>query len=123
MPSQESSHRFEKAVLFPRTGVDGYGKYVVGDAEEIQVRWTVTPSERVDKETNATVISGKCRVNRDVLVGSRIFQGTMDEWLGTGTGANDNMLMDVTVSEKTPDLKARFHSRVLTVMRHMDSNG
>lgn len=123
MPAQESAFRREKAILFPRTGVDRFGKFTVGPAEEIDVRWVVTPSEKLDKDTNTKVISGKARVDVDVLEGSRIWQGTLADWLGTGSGGDDNMLLEVTVFDKVPDLKARFSSRTVTVMRHMDSNG
>lgn len=76
MPSQETAFRTQYAVLWPATGnYDAYGQPTIGSPVEIKVRWVSGESRAMDKQGNNIVLDGKAVVNRDIPLGSLMWEG------------------------------------------------
>ena len=113
MPPQEESHRLQKAVLWAKAGTDDYGQHTVGDPVEIDVRWNARRRETADPKGNPLVLDADAVVDRVIAVGSRMWLGELADWLGTGSGADDEEIMEVMTYSETPDVKNRFSTRTV----------
>lgn len=107
MPSQESSHRFQYAVLWPKTGHSQDGEAVVGEPEEITVRWNNKLRVSKDAQGNPVAVDAVVHVNQEIAVGSSMWLGELEDWYGTGSGGDDSAVMEVLTYNDTKDLKAR----------------
>lgn len=107
MPHQELSHRFQTAVYWPAGGYDDYGQPLRQDPVELQVRWEKDQREYTDPEGNLHMLEATVHVDRRIGIGSKMWLGSLSEWLGTGSGDSDTELMEVRVYDEIPDVKNR----------------
>lgn len=118
MPPLESLDLYDRAVLMEYIRQDDYGQPLVREAEEIDCQWEDTESESRDAKGNVITIDATVVVNREIPVGSIIWQGEIVDWLGTGSGGgSDPVLMRVASVSAIHDIKARFYRRVLYLQR------
>jgi hypothetical protein len=107
MPSIETFHRHDDAVLWPFSGYDDQGKPTVGSPVEIKVRWIEGRKDMANPAGDAVVVSARAVVDRVVAIHSHMWLGTLDEWYGSGSAGDDIGLMEVVARGNIPDLKGR----------------
>ena len=100
MVSVECGGRHQKAVLWEATGFDNYGQPVVGQPEEVLVRWDEADAESPDAiAINATVV-----MPRRVAEGSEMWLGSLDDY---GAQATPPTRMRVVSRSSVQDTKGR----------------
>ena len=87
--------------------------------QEIPVRWNITRTVAQDPQGNNIMLDAQVIVARKIEPGSRMWLGTLAEWVGTGTGsgASDEELHEVKTISETEDIKGRNIRRELGLMR------
>jgi hypothetical protein len=70
----------------------------------------------MDKDGNTVALDFEVIVSRDILIGSRMWQGSLDSW-NVGSSVLDQELMEVKTFDKVPDIKARFNFRKCGLIR------
>ena len=119
MPDIEREDRWQKAVLMEavRRGAasyDDFGQPVITAPEELDVRWVWKQTMMTGPQGKPISVDATVVVGREVELGSKMWLGTLADWLGTGTGSSlesdnpDDSLMEVVAIKITPDLKGRF---------------
>lgn len=108
MPPYTESNRYQKALLWEQAGVNAFNEPVVYEASEILVRWINKAGEMRNPQgtpvkTDASVIS-----NQEIGIGSLMWEGSLAEWVGTGSELIDSGVMQVIAMSLTPDIKGRF---------------
>lgn len=122
MPSPESDGRHQQCVLWKFAGsYSNNGSPKVQDPIEITVRWTDTYSEITDQQGNTVIVDASVVTDRDIPVHSLLWEGTLADWQGTGSGMEPNDLMRVVSSRKVPDVKGREFKRTLKLSRYQDA--
>lgn len=123
MPYPELSYRRQKAVLlaatdpndYPEANDYGETKVDTTDPVEIKVRWVQTKREAIDPQGNVIAIDATVIVDREVVVGSKLWLGPLADYYGTG--GDDVEFVEVVSVARTPDLKNRAIRRELGVRR------
>lgn len=124
MPAIETRDLYQSAVLWPAAGyADPYGDPVVGSAVEIPVRWLTGRRDQAGAQQGTTSYDAQVITDRDVKVGSRLWLGTLDTYLGTGSDDVPSNVHIVVASSSTPDLKARFTRYTLGLVRYREARG
>jgi hypothetical protein len=100
MPAVECGGRTQKAVLWEATGLDDYGQPVVGQPEEVLVRWDETDAESPD----AIAISATVVMPRRVAEGSEMWLGSLDDY---GAQATAPTRMRVVSRSSVQDVRGR----------------
>lgn len=119
MPALEDSDLNEKAVIWPRVGADANGNPIVGDPEEIDVKWNERRGRiRLGNETSD--YEAEIQVDQDILIGSAIWHGELADWSGVRPEESRDV-MEVIAFQKTPDLKGREYLREIVVRRLRNS--
>lgn len=125
MPSFEVMDRYEKAIVWDFSGTDQYGQPKTSVPREITVRWVwgdrlANSPNGSPITTNATVI-----VNEEISVGSTMWLGELEQWYGsggTGSGEEDDWVMEVVSYNEAPDLKNRNRRRELGLAFYKDQS-
>jgi hypothetical protein len=121
MPPIEKADLHEAALLWVKVATDNYGNHTVSASPtQIRVRWEHGSMEGFDPASDAVKFDASAVVDRLVEIGSLMRLGTLADWVGTGSGEDDNGLMQVVDYYETPDLKARHRRRVVGLMRYKD---
>ena len=124
MPRPETSHRKQKVVYWPATDTgaasdyDGYGERTMGTRVELDVRYTVGESGGGDAQGDPEGIDLSVVVNQDIVPGSVIWLGTLDDLPTDTTTLTD--LYVVKNFNKTPDVKAKRYTRSMGLARLSD---
>lgn len=119
MPQQERSFRRQKALLWLATGTDRFGQPTVTTTPvEIKVRWNTNRAERLAPDGTTVTVDGTAVVDQIIPIDSLMWLGTLEEWLGTGSGLTDTELCVVKTFRDTPDLKARASFKEAGLMRY-----
>lgn len=120
MPAPEHDNRRQKAVLWTRKGVNRQGQVTLNDPDEIMVRWKWVKREMVDRQGNTVAIDAEVVTVADVLIGSVMWLGELDDLPGTALMPEQDTMMVIT-APTTPDIKGRFKARTLMLMRIKDT--
>lgn len=122
MATLELSWRKQWAVLWAHDGVsfteDGQPK--VDAPVEIRVRWNDKAGNAYGPQGNTLAFDATAIVDRDIVVGSIMWPGSMDEWLEDGSAGSDTGLMEVVNFVNTPDLKGRKYRRTVQLAFYKD---
>lgn len=113
MPAHETAWRTQTAVLWEPSGTDGYGQATFASPVEVDVRWKYANTEMVGADGKPVAIDATVVVAQEVPVNSRMWLGSLSEWLGTGSGDSAEPLMRVLTYRYTPDIKGRNFRRTL----------
>lgn len=122
MPAFETMDRVHTAVLWPATGKNELGQYVVGSpVQDIKVQWDDRRNEMLDNQGNVVSVDATVFSNRDIPMGSIMRKGSYSDWMGTGSGADLTDLMQVKMVQITDDLKGRNRVYFYGLMRYTDT--
>lgn len=122
MPPPETAHRHQTALYWALAGVDGYNQPKVSAPVELLVRWETGRREALDPEGNKIGVEALVVVDREVLIGSAMWLGTLAEWYtGTGSGGQDDEVMQVVTYNQASDVKNRNVRREVGLNKFMDA--
>lgn len=116
-------HPFKKvlnqtALLWTETGVDERGNPVLDSYIEISVRWDLSHVEVLGPNQQIQRYDASALVDRKIEEGSIMFLGDESEWLGTGSGNEDQMLHQVTDYSESKDIKGRNTLRTVKLIQY-----
>lgn len=120
MPDHERRDLYQIAVLWSKVRNDRHGAPVVGAPVEIPVRWNDKRRESTDKDSAVISVDATVVVERQIAVGSNMWLGELEDWLGTGSGSGDAVtddVMQVISYNETLDIKGRCSRREVSLMR------
>ena len=116
MTGLETSSLHQKAVLWSRTGHDANGEPVVSNPVEISCRWERSQREMLDEQDTTIAIDREVWVDRDIAVGSMLWEGALKDLPSPATG-----ILQVIAATKIPDIKGRVFERTVLVRRYKES--
>lgn len=119
MPPPETASMPDDAVLWLRTGYDGYGAYTVGDPQDTKVRWMFGTHESIDPMGGPLAISATAVVGVDIPIGSQLWKGTIAEW-DAGDAETRKGVYLVSNFINVPDIKGRIAYRYVELSRFRD---
>ncbi len=119
MPPLETHGRFQKATLWPVSGVSREGEVTFGSPREVNVRWVWKESQGVDANGTAIGLSATVILDEEVPIESLMWEGKLADWADASTQDN-NGLMQVKTTGKTPDVKGRFTRYEVGLARYRD---
>lgn len=118
MPPPEIAYRRQKVVVWYAEGRHGhYGEHRVNAPCELDARVDNNPSEGVDPDGNKVALTATMITDRQIPIGSAVWVGELADWLGTGSGADEDEILEVRTAQYTPDIKARFTRHTLGLAR------
>lgn len=129
MPALEQMDRAQTAVLWPRAsgraGVDKFGNPVVGDAEEVTVRWNKTKREATNAQGNKVQIVADIVADQALTIGDIMWLGSFDDLSGTAyyhvSMVPTADVCQVITDDTTVDLKGRDTRYEYGLMRYTDT--
>ena len=109
MPAFEIKDLPHDALLWEPTGTDRYGQTVVGDPAEVKVRWNTSRRNVLDAKGDTVALDATVIAKQVISIGSRLWKGLLDDWVGTGSGAavTDEEVHEVKTVKITSDIKGR----------------
>lgn len=118
MPPIETAFRRQTAVLWELLRVDAYNEPVVDAPVEIACRWKWGTAQQAGPQGTPITVDATVVVAQDVTIGSLMFEGDLNDWLGhsgsgSGSAGDYSSIMEVVSANFTPDLKARNTRRTL----------
>lgn len=115
--------RHDDAVLWPATGAaNHYGEPLVGSAVEVKVRWVHQQRDMLDPQGNTVAVDATVVADREIPIGSLMYEGPLSDWLGTGSGETPSGRMQVKAESRAEDLKGMVTRREYGLMRFRDSH-
>jgi hypothetical protein len=121
MPDMELAFRTQKACLWAAAGVSDEGEPVRAAAPvELAVRWQTRRDEAGDPLTGVVGRDGTVVLDRDVAVGSVLWEGSLADLAALPAGTGPTPLLEVVSTTKTPDLKGRAVRRTAGLRRYKD---
>lgn len=124
MPPPETFHRHQTAVLWRKIGDNAQGEPIFDEPEELTprtgtgVRWEAGGLNPLDDNREPVNIDAVVVVNTDIVVGSEMWLGTLEEWIGVGSATDyQDDRMRVIKLIKVPDLKRRKFRREVWLLR------
>lgn len=121
MPAPEVTSRYQKVVLWAKTGVDRYTNTLRGDPVQLTVRWRYTNRDAMDPQGNKIQINATVDTEQDIPMNSLLWLGTLPEWNSSGSAATDTGLMEVVSFDNTPDVKNRVVKRTFGLKRYKNT--
>jgi len=119
MPSIETAFRYQDAVYWAANGYDDYGEPKLDAAVDLKVRWEDVKDEVVDAKGNTVAIDAIAVIDRDIPVGSVLWQGTIADIPGTSETPSSD-LRRVLKFSSIPDIKNRNYRRLVYLRRLSD---
>jgi hypothetical protein len=122
------AERTQDAVLWmAASGItDRHGRFKVGEPVDIQVRWDDSKREMLDAQGNKIAVDAAAIVDRVITVGSRLWLGTLADYVGTGSGTGSSQVnpgdvspvMEVKAFNHVRDLKGRDSFMTVGLVRY-----
>lgn len=130
MPAQETSHLYQRALLWRSSGVNKFGRHKrEAISVEIGCRWDDRRYEALDPQGNAIALDAQVIVAVDVPIGSIMWKGSLDDLSEALTGTSEadtsdvptSDLFEVVIVNRDEDLKKRATYRELGLQRYTDT--
>lgn len=111
------------AVLWEFSGYSLSGEWTVSAPVEIQCRWEDSLTESPDAQSSPIAKPVKAFVNQSIPINSILYQGCLEDVVGTGTGfiVEDMPLLYVTEYNAMPDIKGRKKTRTITLRKYSNT--
>jgi len=108
MPAFETMDRYTDALLWVANGVGQRGQPIVSSIPvELKIRLLNKQVLTLDAHGNNILLDGTFVADRDIPMGSILWEGTIDDLVGTGTAPPTSGLLEVKLSDGTKDIKGR----------------
>lgn len=121
MPPPEQANLDQVAVLWVGSAIDEHGEVTLGTPVEINVRWNNKRVESLDSRGNPIGLDATVVVDIDILAGSLMWLGTLEEYYSVGSAGDDTAIMVVKTFKKIPDMKQQNYYREVGLSRYKDS--
>lgn len=119
MPDIEIDELNDPAVLWLVESRDRYNEAVYGDPEEIDTRWEWCRNDAKKADSRSVMHDAWAVVDREIAVGSRMKLGTLDDWYGTGSG-EEGEILEVVNYDEIPDIRGEIARREVKLRRYHD---
>jgi hypothetical protein len=119
MPAVELDGRYQKSVLWVKTGDDAHGEPIVDDPVEIMARWERGTRYARSPEGTTIAVDHMVYVDREITAHSLLWKGLLEDL--TGTSVPDGPIFQVEFYEEIPDVDCRAFERIVAVTRFRDS--
>lgn len=124
MPPPEEAYREQSAVLWRATGTyDRYGQPKLSAAEDVDVRWIQRRTEVQDAQGNTVTLDATVISVEDIPVGSEMWLGRLEDFLGTGSGGPETEIHVVRTGSDSPDVKGRIFRKRYGLTKKSDALG
>lgn len=120
MPSPEDYDVVDPAVLWAKSTTDRYGNVVFSSPVQIDVYWNQRRTMMRAPDGSKVAVDAQVAVDREVEVGSKMWLGELADWYGTGSGGQDDEVMEVVAYTDSADLKQIDTRRVVGLARFKD---
>lgn len=120
MPPLSTRSLNQTAVLWAFSGYGADGEPTVTDPVEVPVRWERIITNRQEPRRNANRYDALVAVDREIAEGSRMWLGTLSDWLGTGSAGADDEVMVVTRYRQSPSIRGDDIRREVDLLRFKD---
>lgn len=104
--------RYQSAVWWPRTGIDANGLPTYGTARELKVRWEEVNEVYTSRGGQSLVSRSKVYLGEDVREGDVLWKGALADVGDPVNPLNNAAVFEVTVFNKTPNLRATDYLRI-----------
>lgn len=113
----ETADCYQTALLWEKVDETEYNEPIVRAPVEILVRWENRQAEALDKDGTTIVLDANVVVQQDIPIGSLMWEGSLNQWYGVGTGSGSageaTQLYQVMTKRITPDIKNRYLRRTV----------
>jgi len=126
MPAPEYVAKVHRAVLWPLSGYGEDGEPTVGTPEDVRVAWKYGRSDALAPDGTRIAVDATVAIDQDVAIGSSMWKApsnlysAVEQWSGTGSGGEDDEVMDVVTFNWAQDVKGRCTSRTVGLKKRMD---
>lgn len=124
MPPMEEEDRWQQATLWAKSAEsDRHGRPKVVSPVVLDVRWIKTRMVTRDAEGHPIELDVTVVLNRQVDPGSIFRLGTIDDWVGTGSGSEeeDDELYETVTYRETVDIRGMDTRRTAGLKRYRDT--
>lgn len=87
MPPFEEMDRYDDAVYWERIGTDRNGRAMYAQPIALEVRWEDTKTEMRQPDGTPVMVSAQVHTIEELPMGSLLYLGTLQYWVGTGSSA------------------------------------
>lgn len=116
-PSLLQSMLRQRAVLWPRSGTDPYGKPTLGNPVQVSVRWDdVTKTFLADDGETQQPLT-KVYVDRDVVKGSKMMLADLTSGFDVNPDNHPGLVWEVVRFERFPNFECDDFLRTVYVQR------
>lgn len=115
MAAIEGGSRLQEAVLWEANGYDDHGNPTVASPVAVMLRCNLGRTQSFDSKGNPIAIDGEAIIDRESVVGSILWLGSIADVPTTPTG-----LLRVVGYKAVPDIKNRKVQRTASLVRHSD---
>lgn len=122
MPPPEEAFQYEKAILWRKTSQDRYNETLIGDPEELDVRWDWTRRLVRTATVDQQPIDAIAEVKERIPVGSLMVLGTLED-VQAGTGDDDfpSERLEVITCDEVKDVKCNVVAYSVTLAWYKES--
>ena len=122
MPQHGIRFLRQPAVLWPAGPTNEFGQVVPGSPTSIRVRISGLPESLSGKSDGESVTQTiTAIVDRKIAVGSLMQMGEYSDIVGTGTGSDASLLLEVKSYEEVRNTRGRNPVRTVTLARYKAS--
>lgn len=118
---QEHDFLNQFAVVWYAAGRDNYNNLTVSPAVEVPARWEWKTRESRLADGNSKQVVAEVLLDRELPIGSLLWQGRLMNLLGTGTGVHvptDEEYLQIIDFDSIPDIKERDTQYTAYLMRY-----
>jgi hypothetical protein len=124
VPSHETAWRRQKALLWNKIGVRDDGEPAVEETPTpLWVRWVWTKADMLDTAGNPISVDAQAVVDRDIAPDSEMWLGSLEDWLGTGSGQPEDDVCVVKSIQTAYNIKGTAVRRELGLVRYRGVKG
>lgn len=105
MPPFETMDRYQSAVYWAASSAGPTGEPTLADPVELEVRWRWGSQQATAADGTPTRIDASVVLDQQVSLGSLMVQGSLADFLGTGSGVLPVEYMEVVTYKEVPDIK------------------
>ncbi len=109
MPDLETMDRYDIVVYWACLGFGPDSEPILSPTPvELLVRWDDSVGETVDQHGRTVNFQASMVADQEVILGSNVMLGTLDDYLGTGTGETEEPVYAVINVNTTSSICGRF---------------
>lgn len=118
MPPLETYDLHQDAIYWEKLGDNRFGEPRLDSPVDLKVRWINARADLMGPEGNNISVDATVITNQDVVIGSIMRQGTIDDYTGTGTALDVDEVYTVAAFAKIPSLNNKYYYRSVGLVKY-----